>query len=64
MYGHNAVSEQALAQEALDLAAEEILSIYKVRWNIETDLRWLKSTLGLHRLSEPGCCRVSSGFRS
>jgi hypothetical protein len=35
----------------LELVAGEILSLYKLRWNIETDLRSLKSTVGLHQLS-------------
>jgi hypothetical protein len=35
----------------LDLAAEEILEIYKLRWRVETDLRSLKRTVGLHQLS-------------
>jgi hypothetical protein len=35
----------------LDLPAEEILGIYKLRWNVETDLRSLKRTVGLQRLS-------------
>ena len=35
----------------LDLAIEEILGIYKLRWNVETDLRSLKRTVGLHQLS-------------
>lgn len=35
----------------LDLASQEILSIYKLRWNVETDLRSLKRTVGLHQLS-------------
>jgi hypothetical protein len=35
----------------LDLAAEEIVSIYKLRWNVETDLRSLKRTVGLHQLN-------------
>jgi putative transposase len=35
----------------LDLPAEEILSIYGLRWNVETDLRSLKHTVGLHQLS-------------
>ena len=35
----------------LDLAGEEILGIYKLRWNVETDLRSLKRTVGLHQLS-------------
>ena len=34
----------------LDLAGEEILGIYKLRWNVETDLRSLKRTVGLHQL--------------
>jgi hypothetical protein len=35
----------------LDLAAEEIVGIYRLRWNVETDLRSLKRTVGLHQLS-------------
>ena len=35
----------------LELPAEEILGIYKLRWNVETDLRSLKRTVGLHQLS-------------
>jgi len=35
----------------LDLAAEEIVGIYKLRWNVETDLRSLKRTVGLHQLN-------------
>jgi hypothetical protein len=35
----------------LDLAANEILGMYKLRWNVETDLRSLKRTVGLHQLS-------------
>ena len=35
----------------LDLPAEEILSIYGLRGNVETDLRSLKHTVGLHQLS-------------
>ena len=35
----------------LDLAAEEIVGIYKLRWNVETDLRSLKRTVGLQQLS-------------
>jgi putative transposase len=35
----------------MDLAAEEIVGIYKLRWNVETDLRSLKRTVGLHQLS-------------
>ena len=35
----------------LDLPAEEIFSVYKLRWNVETDLRSLKHTVGLHHLS-------------
>jgi hypothetical protein len=34
----------------LDLAAEEIFSLYRLRWNVETDLRSLKHTVGLHQL--------------
>jgi putative transposase len=35
----------------LDLPAKEILEVYKLRWNVETDLRSLKRTVGLHQLS-------------
>jgi putative transposase len=35
----------------LDLASGEIFSLYKLRWNVETDLRSLKHTVGLHQLS-------------
>jgi hypothetical protein len=35
----------------LDLPAQEILEMYKLRGNIETDLRSLKRTVGLHQLS-------------
>jgi hypothetical protein len=35
----------------LDLPAEQILAIYKLRWNVETDLRSLKRTVGLHQLN-------------
>src|SRR5712692_5180212 len=35
----------------LDLSVEEILGIYKLRWRVETDLRSLKRTVGLHQLS-------------
>src|SRR5579864_2662620 len=34
-----------------DLPVEEILSIYKLRWNVETDLRSLKRTVGLQEIS-------------
>lgn len=35
----------------LDLIPKRILAIYKLRWNIETDLRSLKRTLELHQLT-------------
>ena len=35
----------------LDLPAAEILELYGLRWNIETDLRSLKQTVGLEQLS-------------
>ena len=35
----------------LELAAAEIVAIYGLRWNVETDLRSLKRTVGLHQLS-------------
>src|SRR5580704_19737334 len=35
----------------LDLKPSRILALYKLRWNIETDLRSLKRTVDLHRVS-------------
>jgi hypothetical protein len=35
----------------LELPAKEIPEIYKLRWNVETDLRSLKRTVALHQLS-------------
>jgi len=35
----------------LDLIPKRILAIYKLRWNMETDLRSLKRTLELHQLT-------------
>ena len=35
----------------LDLAAGEVKEIYKLRWNVETDLRSLKRTAAIHKLS-------------
>ena len=35
----------------LDLKPARILALYKLRWNIETDLRSLKRTVGLHELA-------------
>jgi hypothetical protein len=35
----------------LDLKPKRILALYKLRWNIETDLRSLKRTLELHQVS-------------
>ena len=35
----------------LELPPQEILDVYKLRWNIETDLRSLKRTVGLHQLT-------------
>lgn len=35
----------------LDLIAKRILAIYKLRWNVETDLRQLKRTLELHQIT-------------
>jgi putative transposase len=34
----------------LDLTPEQVLELYKLRWNIETDFRSLKQTVRLHRL--------------
>jgi hypothetical protein len=35
----------------LDVKPTRILALYKLRWNIETDLRSLKRTVGLHELT-------------
>jgi putative transposase len=35
----------------LDLKPKRILALYKLRWNIETDLRSLKRTLDLHQIT-------------
>jgi hypothetical protein len=35
----------------LELPADQIPGIYKLRWRVETDLRSLKRTVGLHQLS-------------
>jgi putative transposase len=35
----------------VDLPVPEILAMYKLRWNVETDLRSLKRMVGLHQLS-------------
>jgi hypothetical protein len=35
----------------LDLKPKRILALYKLRWNIETDLRNLKRTLELHQVT-------------
>jgi hypothetical protein len=35
----------------LELPVNQILGIYKLRWRVETDLRSLKRTVGLHQLS-------------
>lgn len=34
----------------LDLSPHELLDLYRLRWNIETDLRSLKRTVNLHHL--------------
>jgi len=34
----------------LERSPEELLALYKLRWNIETDLRSLKRTVGLHQI--------------
>lgn len=34
----------------LDLDSAEILAMYKLRWNVETDLRSLKRTVNLHQI--------------
>jgi hypothetical protein len=35
----------------LQLPMEQLLGIYKLRWRVETDLRSLKRTVGIHQLS-------------
>jgi len=42
----------------LDLPGDEIVRLYKLRWNIETDLRSLKRTVGLHQLPGKGAAIV------
>jgi hypothetical protein len=37
----------------LELPVAEIVDIYGLRWNVETDLRSLKRTVGLHQLGIP-----------
>jgi putative transposase len=47
--GHN--EELLYFFTTLDLPPKRILALYKLRWNIETDLRSLKRTLELHQLT-------------
>jgi hypothetical protein len=44
-------SEMLYFVTTLDLKPTRILAVYKLRWNIETDLRSLKRTVGLHELT-------------
>ena len=43
--------EQLYLFTTLDLPAHEVVQLYGLRWNIETDLRSLKQTVRLHRLT-------------
>lgn len=43
----------------LTLPADQILQLYGLRWNIETDLRSLKRTVGLHMLSSQSPAMVA-----
>jgi hypothetical protein len=36
---------------SLDLAYAEVVALYKLRWNVETDLRSLKRTVALHQIN-------------
>lgn len=42
----------------LDLKPSRILALYKLRWNIETDLRSLKRTVGLHQVTSRSTAMV------
>ena len=44
-------SERIYLFTTLDLTAAEVVNIYRLRWNVETDLRSLKRTVGIHQLS-------------
>jgi hypothetical protein len=42
----------------LDLSAQQILDLYKLRWNVETDLRSLKRTVSLHHIQSKSVAMV------
>ena len=42
----------------VDQKPSRILALYKRRWNVETDLRSLKRTVGLHQVSSKGRAMV------
>ena len=42
----------------LDLACAEIIAMYKLRWNVETDLRSLKRTVDLHQIHSQSVAMV------
>lgn len=42
----------------LELSAEQILDLYKLRWNIETDLRSLKRSVALHHMTSKSAAMV------
>lgn len=44
----------------LDLKPSRILALYKLRWNIETDLRSLKRTVGLHQMTSKSKAMVEN----
>ena len=44
-------SEKLCLFTTMDSAAEDIVALYKMRWNVETDLRSLKRTVSLHEIS-------------
>ena len=43
-------SEKLCLFTTVPVAAEDVVALYKLRWNIETDLRSLKRTVGLHQV--------------
>jgi putative transposase len=57
--GHPARPKEKLCLfTTLELAPQQLLEIYKLRWNIETDLRSLKRTVGLHQIHSPSVSMV------
>jgi hypothetical protein len=44
-------SERLFLFTTLELEPKQVLDLYKLRWNIETDLRHLKRTVNIHQLT-------------